>query len=82
MRFLENSVKSTVDEIRQRFDADVERFSNLETGQSATMDSPLAMELIAQVAAATTPHDGTFSMSAAGPATTRSNSWNKCQMST
>jgi tRNA (cmo5U34)-methyltransferase len=48
-------VKSTVDEIRRRFDADVERFSNLETGQSATMDSPLAMELIAQVAAATTP---------------------------
>jgi len=27
-------MKSTVDEIRQRFDADVERFSNLETGQS------------------------------------------------
>ncbi|MGI6419673.1 MAG: hypothetical protein ACOX1P_28900 [Thermoguttaceae bacterium] len=33
--------KSTVDEIRQRFDADVERFSNLETGQSATIDAPL-----------------------------------------
>jgi tRNA (cmo5U34)-methyltransferase len=30
-------MKSTVDEIRQRFDADVERFSNLETGQSATL---------------------------------------------
>ena len=29
-------MKSTVDEIRLRFDADVERFSNLETGQSAT----------------------------------------------
>ena len=27
-------MKSTVDEIRQRFDADVERFSNLDTGQS------------------------------------------------
>jgi hypothetical protein len=25
-------MKSTVEEIRQRFDADVERFSNLETG--------------------------------------------------
>ena len=47
--------KSTVDEIRQRFDADVERFSNLETGQSATIDAPLAMALIAQAAAATTP---------------------------
>ncbi len=48
-------MKSTVDEIRQRFDADVERFSNLETGQSATIDAPLAMELVAQAAAATTP---------------------------
>lgn len=47
--------KSTVAEIRARFDNDVERFSNLETGQSATIDSPLAMELIAQAAAATTP---------------------------
>jgi tRNA (cmo5U34)-methyltransferase len=48
-------MKSTVDEIRQRFDADVERFSNLETGQSATVDAPLAMALVAQAAAATTP---------------------------
>ena len=48
-------MKSTVDEIRQRFDADVERFSNLETGQSATVDAPLDMALIAQAAAATTP---------------------------
>src|SRR5262249_21257317 len=49
-------MKSTVDEIRQRFDADVERFSNLETGQSATVDAPLATALIAQAAAVTTPH--------------------------
>jgi tRNA (cmo5U34)-methyltransferase len=49
-------MKSSVDEIRQRFDADVERFSNLETGQSATVDAPLAMALIAQAAAVTTPH--------------------------
>src|SRR6266567_625212 len=48
-------MKSTVDEIRQRFDADVERFSNLETGQSATVDAPLAMVLVAHAAAATTP---------------------------
>jgi tRNA (cmo5U34)-methyltransferase len=53
---LEKVMKSTVDEIRQRFDADVERFSNLETGQSATVDAPLAMALVAQAAAATTPH--------------------------
>ncbi len=49
-------MKSTVEEIRQRFDADVERFSNLETGQSATVDAPLAMALIAEAAAATSPH--------------------------
>lgn len=47
--------KSTVAEIRARFDADVERFSNLETGQSATVDAPLAMELIARAAAVTNP---------------------------
>src|SRR5580698_1446341 len=49
-------MKSTVDEIRRRFDADVERFSDLETGQSATVDAPLAMALVAQAAAAVTPH--------------------------
>ena len=49
-------MNSTVDEIRQRFDADVDRFSNLETGQSATVDAPLAMALVARAAAATTPH--------------------------
>lgn len=48
-------MKSTVEQIRERFDNDVERFSNLETGQSATMDAPLTLELIATVAAATTP---------------------------
>jgi tRNA (cmo5U34)-methyltransferase len=48
-------MKSTVSEIRQRFDADVERFSNLDTGQSATIDAPLAMALIARAAAAATP---------------------------
>ena len=49
-------MKSSVDDIRRRFDADVERFSNLETGQSATVDAPLALALVAQAAAATTPH--------------------------
>src|SRR6059058_3162554 len=48
-------MKSTLEEIRQRFDADVERFSNLETGQSSTVDAPLALELIVRAAAATTP---------------------------
>lgn len=47
--------KSTVDEIRDRFDADVERFSNLETGQSATVDAPLVLELITSAAAVVNP---------------------------
>ena len=47
--------KSTPAEIRARFDADVERFSNLETGQTATMDSRLVLELVTQAAAAATP---------------------------
>lgn len=49
-------VKSTVDEIRQRFDNDVERFSNLDTGQTATMDAPLAMSLVTRAAAAILLH--------------------------
>jgi tRNA (cmo5U34)-methyltransferase len=49
------TVKSSIDEIRRRFDADVERFSNLETGQAATVDAPLAMDLVARTAAGTTP---------------------------
>ena len=47
--------KSTVEEIRERFDLDVERFSNLETGQSATVDAALAMDLLTEAAAAVTP---------------------------
>jgi tRNA (cmo5U34)-methyltransferase len=49
-------MKSTVDEIRKRFDDDVERFSNLETGQSATVDAPLCLELVARSASLTTPN--------------------------
>jgi tRNA (cmo5U34)-methyltransferase len=52
---MSNMQKSTVDEIRERFDNDVERFSNLETGQSATVDARLAMDLVAQAAARATP---------------------------
>jgi tRNA (cmo5U34)-methyltransferase len=51
----QSQTKSSVEEIRKCFDANVERFSNLETGQVATVDSPLAMSLIAEVAAAVTP---------------------------
>ena len=42
---LEN--KSTIEEIRARFDSDVDRFSNLETGQQATVDAPLVLDLVA-----------------------------------
>ncbi|MFO7662919.1 MAG: class I SAM-dependent methyltransferase [Chloroflexota bacterium] len=47
--------KSTPDQIRTRFDSDVERFANLDTGQVATIDAPLAMELITQAAVTATP---------------------------
>lgn len=53
-------IKSTVQQIRERFDKDVERFSNLEVGQSAQIDSPLALELVAHSAAATAPHAATL----------------------
>jgi tRNA (cmo5U34)-methyltransferase len=46
--------KSTLKDIRERFDNDVDRFSNLETGQAATIDAPLAMELISQAAVSCT----------------------------
>jgi tRNA (cmo5U34)-methyltransferase len=49
------AVKSTVDQIRERFDNDVERFSNLETGQTATIDAAVVLDLIAQVVAKTNP---------------------------
>lgn len=51
------SQKSTVADIRRRFEQDneVERFSNLVTGQTSTMDAPLALELIAESAARVCP---------------------------
>jgi len=39
-------MKSTIKEIEKRFDDDVERFSNLETGQQTTLDALFNMELI------------------------------------
>jgi hypothetical protein len=36
--------KSTLDEIRARFDNDAERLSRLETGQQAAIDAPLIRE--------------------------------------
>lgn len=50
------SEKSSNKEIEKRFDNQVERFSNLETGQQATIDAPLVMDLITNAAVAATPH--------------------------
>ncbi|MBX2850605.1 MAG: class I SAM-dependent methyltransferase [Phycisphaeraceae bacterium] len=48
-------MKSTVEEIRERFDNDIERFSDLQAGQSTTIDSPLCLDLISQAAMEATP---------------------------
>jgi tRNA (cmo5U34)-methyltransferase len=48
-------MKATTDQIRERFDTDVERFSTLETGQSSTIDAPLVLELITATAAVVNP---------------------------
>ena len=42
--------KATNDEIQTRFDNDVERFSNLETGQQTTIDALLTMDLCTEAA--------------------------------
>jgi tRNA (cmo5U34)-methyltransferase len=48
--------KSSIEEIQKRFDQDVERFSNLDTGQQTTIDAPLTLELSTSAAAAITPN--------------------------
>ncbi len=42
--------KSTIAEIKERFDNDVERFSNLDTGQLSTIDATISLELITEAA--------------------------------
>ena len=42
--------KSSLEDMRKRFDKDVERFSNLEAGQTSVVDAGLLMELITQAA--------------------------------
>ncbi|MBS1567260.1 MAG: class I SAM-dependent methyltransferase [Bacteroidetes bacterium] len=49
------SKKATNQEIRERFDKDVARFSNLETGQQTTIDAPLTMELCTEAARYASP---------------------------
>ncbi len=48
--------KSTIEQIRVRFDKDVERFSNLDTGQEATIDAPVMLRLTADAALSVVPH--------------------------
>lgn len=48
--------KSTVEEIRERFDHDVERFSNLDTGQVATIDAQVSLGLITEAARRIAPN--------------------------
>ncbi len=50
------SKKATNQEIRERFDNDTERFSNLETGQQTTIDAPLTMELCTEAAKYASPY--------------------------
>ena len=55
-----STYKSTVEEIRQRFDAETDCYTNLETGQIATVDALIAMNLVAEAATVTTPHAATL----------------------
>ncbi|WP_284705095.1 class I SAM-dependent methyltransferase [Flavobacterium tyrosinilyticum] len=48
--------KSTTQEIKERFDNDVERFSNLETGQVATIDATISLELITEASKRIVPN--------------------------
>ncbi|OHX68013.1 class I SAM-dependent methyltransferase [Flammeovirga pacifica] len=48
--------KSTTEEIKTRFDNDVERFSNLDTGQVSTIDAKISLELITESAKRWTPN--------------------------
>lgn len=52
--------KSTVEEIRDRFDNDVERFSNLDTGQVSTIDAAISLEIITEAAKRLVPHATTL----------------------
>jgi tRNA (cmo5U34)-methyltransferase len=48
--------KSTITEIKERFDNDVERFSNLETGQLSTIDAKISLELITEASKRIVPN--------------------------
>lgn len=48
--------KSTIAEIKERFDKDVERFSNLDTGQLSTIDAKISLELITEASKRIVPN--------------------------
>lgn len=48
--------KSTIKEIKERFDNDVERFSNLDTGQVATIDAKISLELLTEASKRIAPN--------------------------
>jgi tRNA (cmo5U34)-methyltransferase len=48
--------KSSNEEIKKRFDNDVERFSNLETGQRSMIDADIMMDLITKTAVRCNPN--------------------------
>ena len=48
--------KSTIEEIKERFDNDVERFSNLDTGQLTTIDAKISLELITEASKRLVPN--------------------------
>lgn len=48
--------KSTVQEIKERFDNDVERFSDLNTGQASTIDAKISLELITEASKRIVPN--------------------------
>ena len=51
----EYSKKSTVEEIRNRFDQDVERFSSLDTAQQTVIDAQYCLEIITEAVRYVTP---------------------------
>ncbi|MBN2520688.1 MAG: class I SAM-dependent methyltransferase [Bacteroidales bacterium] len=48
--------KSTNEQIKQKFDSLVDKFSNINTGQTSAMDSAIIMEIIANTAFAVNPN--------------------------
>src|SRR5665647_1745112 len=48
--------KSTIAEIKERFDNDVERFSNLDIGQLSTIDAKISLELITEASKRIVPN--------------------------